>query len=65
MDSNTDITVEELARVLRVHRTSVLRWIELGRVKAYRLPGGGGYRIPAVEVDRIRQPITVGGKGGG
>jgi excisionase family DNA binding protein len=57
MVKTADLTVDELAQLLRCHKTSVLRWIAGGRIDAFRLPGGGGYRISAIEVERIRQPI--------
>ena len=56
-----DYTVGELAVYFRVHVTTVRRWIARGDLRAIRLPGGGEYRIPAAEVDRIRQPMQVGG----
>ena len=60
MVKTADVTVDELAQLLRCHKTSVLRWIAGGQVKAFRLPGGGRYRIPHSEVKRLRQPRTDG-----
>jgi len=57
MLQKTDITVSELATILSVKPRSVLRWIESGKVVAFQLPGGGGYRISLTEVERIRQPV--------
>ena len=60
MVKTADVTVDELAQLLRCHKTSVLRWIAGGQVKAFRLPGGGRYRIPHSEVKRLRQSRTDG-----
>ena len=51
-----DFLVEELAELSRVHVSTVRRWIARGSVKAIRLPGGQ-YRIPAAEIERLRQPM--------
>ena len=56
MLTNGDYTVEELARLCLVHAATVRRWIASGRVAAIRLPGGY-YRIPAGEVQRLRDPL--------
>ena len=53
--SNKVYTAEELARLCRVHVSTVRRWISTGKVAAIRLPGGY-YRIESSEVDRIRRP---------
>jgi excisionase family DNA binding protein len=37
-------TTDEVAELLRVHPTTVRRWIASGRVRAIRLPGGN-YRL--------------------
>jgi excisionase family DNA binding protein len=42
----------EVADLLRVDESTVLRWIKEGDVEALRLPGGT-YRIPRSEVERI------------
>ena len=55
-----DYTSLELASLLRVHVTTVRRWIIRGDLQAIRLPGGGVYRITPEEVARIRQPIQIG-----
>ena len=51
-------TVNELAALCRVHIITVRRWINQGKLKAIRLPGGL-YRVPRGEVDRIREPVGV------
>ncbi len=61
LENRADLAVNEMAHLLNVHRTRVLRWIDVGELQAFRLPEGGGYRIPASELNRIRQPISVGG----
>ena len=60
LENRADLTVNEMAHILNVHRTSVLRWLEVGKLQPFRLPGGGSYRIPASELDLTRQPISVG-----
>ena len=57
-----DYTAGELAELLRVHVTTVRRWIVRGELRAMRLPGGGLYRIASEEVDRLRQPMQIGGR---
>jgi excisionase family DNA binding protein len=42
----------EVADLLRVDETTVLRWVKDREVEASRLPGGT-YRIPRSEVERI------------
>ena len=56
MDNSKHWTPEEIAEILKVHVVTVRRWIAAGQLGAIRLPGGG-YRIPAIEVERLRQPI--------
>ena len=50
----TYYTTAEVAALLRVHRSTVVRWIDEGRVEAMKTPGGM-YRIPASEVERITE----------
>ena len=46
------LTPREVAAHLRVHRASIYRWIDDGRLPAFRLGGEGGpLRIPADAVD--------------
>lgn len=54
-----DYTAEELAKLCRVHVSTVRRWIARGRVRAIRLPGGT-YRVTKAEVDRLREPAETG-----
>lgn len=39
------LTTGEVAQYCSVHFRTVIRWIEKGSLKAYRLPGGGNNRI--------------------
>ncbi len=48
----TFYTVTEVAKLLRVGRSTVVRWIQLGQLKAVKLPSGV-YRVPKSEVDRL------------
>lgn len=50
-DVPTLLTVPEFAAALRVHRTTVVRWIEAGTLTA--LKPGRDYRIPASELRRL------------
>jgi excisionase family DNA binding protein len=43
-DTTKILTTSDIARHCGVSRKSVIRWIEQGRIKAYRTPGGH-YRI--------------------
>ncbi len=58
-----DYTVDELARVCRVHIATVRRWIADGKVQAIRLPGGA-FRITQAEVSRMREPVNMGNNQG-
>ena len=50
------LTTVEVAAMLRIHPSSVRRWIERGEVEAIQLPGGR-YRVPRSEVERLlRKP---------
>lgn len=42
----------EAARVLGVSPVTVWRWCRLGKIKAWRTPGGH-YRIPREEIERL------------
>ena len=56
MDNSKHWTPEEIAEIFKVYVVTVRRWIAAGKLDAIRLPGGG-YRISAIEVDRLRQPM--------
>ena len=50
------LTPEEVGDLLRVHVSTVRRWISQGLVLAVRLPGRG-YRISTTEVARLQEPV--------
>ncbi len=49
-------TTDELAKLLRVSRTTILRYIDDGLIKAIRI--GRTVRIPASEVRRLTSPTS-------
>ncbi len=51
METQTLLTVRELATLLRVHPGSVHRWVRMGALPVIRLPGGG-LRFDAEEMRR-------------
>lgn len=54
-------TVEEVANVFSVHPETVRNWIRSGQLKALKLGGAAGYRIPQSALDqfmRERQDAT-------
>lgn len=51
------VTVEETARMLRVRRETIRRYIKSGHLKAVTLPGGD-YRIAKSELDKILKPVA-------
>jgi excisionase family DNA binding protein len=56
--SRPTLSPEGFARELGVHRKTVLRWCESGRVQFAQPAGKGGkHLIPASEVDRIWDEI--------
>jgi excisionase family DNA binding protein len=51
------LTVEEIANRLRVHEDTVLRWIRMKRLKAYKI--GRDYRIEKVDYEEfLRERYT-------
>ena len=42
---NEVLTSNEVADLLKVHLSSVRRWSRLGKLKGYRLGGGGDWRF--------------------
>jgi len=42
----------EVAKILEVHPSTIWEWIQKGKVKAGKTPGGH-YRIPREEVQRL------------
>ena len=51
-------TVSEAARVLDVSRTTIWRWIDEGKLPAYRV-GGRTIRIRRQDVDEMLRPVTT------
>jgi excisionase family DNA binding protein len=49
-------TVSEVAKLLRVGHSTVVRWIQLGQLRAVRLPSGV-YRVPKSEVARLLRQL--------
>lgn len=54
------LTVTEAAFLLRVHHTTVRRWIEEGRLPAYQAKKGGAVRIARRAVDELLSSLTDG-----
>jgi excisionase family DNA binding protein len=64
MDSTTEyITVAEAARLLKVSPSTIGRWIQAGRIPAYRV-GQRRVRIRKVDLSTVIRPIkeATGGK---
>lgn len=53
-------TVKQLAQLLNVCDTTVRRWIEGGKVKAYKLGPGSHWRVTKEEVDRLTGTVAHG-----
>jgi excisionase family DNA binding protein len=53
------ITIPEAAIRLGVNPRTVRRWIESGKLPAYRLYGQGYVRINADDVEALLVPVTV------
>lgn len=62
MTTETVLTPKEVAAALKVHRNTVLRWLDEGTIQGFRLPGGTGWRIRESELRRILTPQTEGVK---
>jgi len=58
-NTNTYLTVAEVAKALRVSSRTVYRWMEIGKLKAFRPTGGGGStRIQLSELNRFIEENT-------
>ena len=53
MERNEWLTVDEVARRLKVHPESVRRWLKAGRLRGHLISRRAGWRIRAGEVDRF------------
>ena len=49
------LTTKEVAERLRVNVITVQRWLARGDLKGTKLPGRGGWRVPASEVERMER----------
>jgi excisionase family DNA binding protein len=47
--------VREIADELKVDDSTVYRWIEKGRLRAYRFEDGGSIRVPAEEFEAFKR----------
>lgn len=60
---NEWLTTREVAAVLGVNRSTVLRWIAAGRLRAIRIPtvgkGNGHTRINVAELKKITEQEAV------
>ena len=59
MAANTYLSVSEAARLLGVSRTTVWRWIDKGRLRAYRI-GTRTVRIRDIDVRQQLQEVATG-----
>ncbi len=59
----TVLTIGEAAELVRVHRRTVLRWIEVGRLPAARLPGGE-FRVRCADIEKLLKPTVTEPSGG-
>ncbi len=50
-------STSEVAKLFGINRVTIYRWAKKGSVKAYRI--GKHLKIPAVEVDRLRQEFGL------
>ena len=54
-------TVKQLAQLLNVCDTTVRRWIDVGKVRAYKLTEGRGHwRVTKEEVERLTGAVAHG-----
>jgi excisionase family DNA binding protein len=57
------VTVEEAAKILKVRRETIRRYIKSGHLRALTLPGGD-YRLREKDVQRLlRRPVQEKGQG--
>jgi excisionase family DNA binding protein len=49
------LTTKEVADRLRVKVITVQRWLHAGKLRGTKLPGRGGWRIPASEIERMER----------
>jgi excisionase family DNA binding protein len=57
--ADPDLTVEEVAALLKVHPETVRNWLRKGLFTgAYRLPSRAGWRIPQAEIDALKKEVA-------
>ena len=54
-----DYSAPQVARLLGFSPNTVKAWIAAGKMRAYRGGGNGRLRIPASELDRVRNEWAV------
>ena len=59
------LTSNEVAELLKVHLSSVRRWSRSGKLKGYRLGGGGDWRFLRKDVLAFLQSYSILAEGGG
>jgi excisionase family DNA binding protein len=54
-----DLTVEEVAALLKVHPETVRVWLR-SRIfpNAYHLPGRAGWRVPQADIDALKKEVA-------
>src|SRR4051794_19720355 len=63
-DTSTLLSVAEAAKLLRVSRTTVWRWIESDKLPAFRV-GPKNIRIQRQDLEKVVQPVRETPKKGG
>jgi excisionase family DNA binding protein len=59
MQDEQDMTVAEVSKMLRVHRMTVLHWLERGIFPhAYKLPSRAGWRIPRADIEALKKEVA-------
>lgn len=52
----TLLTTEEVAAILRVSENTVRRWVKVGILEGFKVPGTRRHRFRRSDIDRITQP---------
>ncbi len=63
-ENNEVLTSGEVADLLKVHLSSVRRWSRNGKLKGYRLGGGGDWRFLRKDVLAFLQSYSITAEGG-
>lgn len=48
-------TAEEAAELLRVHKLTIYRWIQMGKLPAFKV--GAQYRIRRKDLEQVLKPV--------